>query len=226
MPDLIILNDEPGFLLVDKPPGLPCHRDGDEEGVLDVVRRQTALPDLHLVHRLDKSTSGLLLLARGVEAAAALGERFANHAIQKYYLAISDRVPKKKQGTVAGDMAASRNGSWKLLPTRHNPAVTQFFSAGTSEGGRLFLAKPLSGRTHQIRVALKSLGSPILGDDRYGGAAADRCYLHAYALAFELGGKSYAFRCPPSVGEYWQKPGIITALNKFDVPWSLQWPGA
>ena len=226
MPILSILANEADFLLVDKPPGLPCHRDGGEEGVLDVVRRQTGLPDLHLVHRLDQSTSGLLLLARGADAAAALGERFASHTMQKYYLAISDRIPKKKQGTVVGDMAASRNGSWKLLPTRNNPAVTQFFTAGTGEGGRLFLAKPLSGRTHQIRVALKSLGSPILGDSRYGGGAADRCYLHAYALAFELGGRSYSFRCPPSVGEYWQKPGIVTALNKFDVPWSLYWPRA
>jgi tRNA pseudouridine32 synthase/23S rRNA pseudouridine746 synthase len=217
---LTLIADHPAFVLINKPPGLACHRDRDgEPAVLDVLRAQTGIADLHLVHRLDKLTSGLLLVAKGDEAAAALSARFADRRMQKYYLALSDKAPKKKQGTLAGDMVKGRNGSWRLLADRLDPAVTQFFSAGLGGGRRLFLVKPLTGRTHQIRVALKALGSPILGDARYGGAASDRGYLHAYALAFDLQGEAFRFICPPSEGAHWP-----AALGDFADPLSQPWP--
>lgn len=72
-------------------------------------------------------TSGLLLVARSADAAAALGQALAARQVEKFYLALSDRSPRKKQGWVIGDMERSRRASWKLLPTRQDPAVTQFF---------------------------------------------------------------------------------------------------
>ncbi|GHB58441.1 RNA pseudouridine synthase [Psychrosphaera saromensis] len=145
------------------------------------------------VHRLDKLTSGLLILARNKTAATWFQQAFENKQIQKYYLALSDSKPKKKQGSISGDMAKARLSQWKLLKTKVNPATTRFFNWGLASGSdnikglRLFLIKPETGKTHQIRVALKSLGSPVLGDKLYGGNSSDRGYLHALMLNFQYG---------------------------------------
>jgi len=219
-----LIHDCATFVLIDKPTGVSCHRDQGEDAVLDRVRAETGYADLHLVHRLDKMTSGLLLLAKGSAAAGELGRQFAAREMGKYYLALSDRLPKKKQGTISGDMAAARGGGWKLLPTQADPAITQFFTAGMGDGTRLFLVRPRTGRTHQIRVALKALGSPILGDTRYGGPAADRGYLHAYALDFVLGGERHRFRCLPREGGRWQGPVLPEALARWGDPWDMAWP--
>ncbi|MGR5488912.1 pseudouridine synthase, partial [Vibrio alfacsensis] len=84
---------------------------------------------LHLVHRLDKMTSGLLILAKRAEVAAQFSRLFEQRDIDKYYLAIGSKKPKKKQGSIIGDMERSRRSSWKLVNSKNNPAVTQVFSA-------------------------------------------------------------------------------------------------
>ncbi|GLR15141.1 RNA pseudouridine synthase [Chitinimonas prasina] len=221
---LTLLADEPHFILIDKPAGQSFHREGEQRGVLELLREQTGVGELHAVHRLDQLTSGLLLVAKGAEAAADFGQLFAQRQIRKYYLALSDRAPGKKQGTLSGDMEKGRNGSWRLLQSRQDPAVTQFFTAGVGNGQRAFIVRPLTGRTHQIRVALKALGSPILGDVRYGGSEADRGYLHAYALEFSLGETHYRYACPPREGEHWHSPGGQLAFGRFAEPWCLAWP--
>lgn len=221
---LPLLFDHPRFLLIDKPAGLSFHREGAQPGVLDLLRAQLDVDNLHAVHRLDAMTSGLLLFAKGSEAASEFGRLFATRQIGKYYLAISARAPKKKQGSVSGDMQKGRNGSWRLLPSKADSAYTQFFSAGLGGGQRLFLLRPLTGRTHQLRVALKAMGSPILGDARYGGEPADRGYLHAYALHFVLDGERHAFHCPPSQGEHWLTPAAQSVLAHYAMPEALAWP--
>lgn len=221
---LTLLADHPRFLLIDKPAGLSFHREDEVPGVLDLLREQTGLEALHAVHRLDRLTSGLLLVAKGAESAALFGELFSQRQIGKYYLALSDRAPKKKQGGINGDMEKGRNGSWRLMQRQDDPARTQFFSAGLGNGLRAFVLRPLTGRTHQLRVAMKALGSPILGDGRYAGSPADRVYLHAFALQFMLDGEQLVFHCPPSVGEHWQSPEWEAVLRRFTNPWSLTWP--
>ena len=139
---------------------------------------------LFSVHRLDTLTSGLLLFAKSSQAAAEFTQMFTEHKVQKYYVALAKGKPKKKQGGIVGDMAKSRRSMHKLLRTKDNPAKTQFFSQSVAEGVRLYLLKPLTGKTHQLRVALASVGVPILGDKLYGGEEADRGYLHAYSLHF------------------------------------------
>jgi len=125
---------------------------------------------------------------------------------------LSDRKPAKKQGWVRGDMEKGRGGAWRLLPSQANPAVTYFQSASLAPGLRVFFLKPLTGRTHQLRVALKSLGAPILGDALYQGSDADRTYLHAYALSFELDGETLRFYCPPTIGAAFLLPELAAAL--------------
>ncbi len=173
-------------------------------------------------------TSGLLILAKRAEIAAQFSRLFEQRQIDKYYLAIGSKKPKKKQGTIVGDMERSRRSSWKLVNSKNNPAVTQFFSAAAQSGERLFLCKPLSGKTHQIRVALKSIGSPIKGDAIYNVSDdADRGYLHAYALRFELCGELFQFRCDPrasDLGEKWQAAEVSDAIDKWSQPWELAWP--
>lgn len=172
------------FYVFDKPAGTSFHSE-DGAGFFAQLIEQYPTETLFPVHRLDKITSGLLLVARNKPAAQQLGQLFESHAIKKTYLAISDKKPSKKQGTISGDMQRTRDGNWKLLHRKTNPAITRFKSHSLAPNLRLFILQPQTGRTHQLRVMMKALGSPILGDARYGGTAADRGYLHAAHLQFD-----------------------------------------
>lgn len=118
---------------------------------------------------------------------------------------------------------------FKLLRTKENPAITQFFSTSVGDGLRLYLLKPLSGKTHQLRVALASLGVPILGDALYGSDVSDRCYLHAYCLHFRYqyedgSWHDYEYFDIPQQGEVFSIEGVIEALKQWQDPESLDWP--
>ncbi|MDE8809424.1 TIGR01621 family pseudouridine synthase [Aeromonas hydrophila] len=211
-----ILAQHKDFMVINKGPGLGMHDETDEAGLLHPglvsrVKADTGLL-LYPVHRLDKMTSGLVLLARTTGANRALSMAFAAREVSKQYLALSDRKPKKKQGWVKGDMQKGRGGSWMLARSQDNPAVSWFDSVSVREGLRLYRIKPQTGKTHQIRVALKSVGAPILGDERYGGMAADRGYLHAWRLAFTLAGEAFDFVCPPDEGTLFVLPEVHAAI--------------
>lgn len=146
--------------------------------------------------------------------------------IESSSLSFSINIP----GSVIGDMTRGRRGSWMLQRTTVNPAITRFTSVavtGQPPGTRAFLLKPETGRTHQLRVALKSLGSPVLGDQRYANAAeareVDRAYLHCAALRLTVLGERLQVVCPPAHGavfasegfqgvwQGWFPPGMETA---------------
>jgi tRNA pseudouridine32 synthase/23S rRNA pseudouridine746 synthase len=220
-----LIATDPRFYVIAKHPGVSFHRQGDEPGLMETLRAQLADDALWPVHRLDRLTSGLLLVARSAEVASSLAEAFATREVEKYYLALSDRKPQKKQGLVKGDMAKGRGGAWRLLPSSGNPAITQFFSFSLAPGLRLFLLRPHSGKTHQLRVALKSLSAPILGDELYGGTPADRGYLHAYSLVFALDGERFRFVCPPRHGLHFASEAFQAALARPEwQPEALPWP--
>ncbi len=221
-----LIHTDSRFYLLDKHPGVSFHRDGDAPGLMEALRAGLGDEALWPVHRLDRITSGLILVARSAEVARALGEALAEREVEKYYLALSDRKPAKKQGRISGDMVKGRGGAWRLAPTQANPAVTQCFSHSLQPGVRLFLLRPRTGKTHQLRVAMKSLGAPILGDELYGGTPADRGYLHAYALRFELDGERFAFIQPPGCGEWFTGDACRALLAQLGEPWSQPWPGA
>lgn len=196
-----ILLRHPDFVAINKPAGLCVHQDGAAESFTGLLAQQLGVARVWLLHRLDKPTGGVLLLALNPEAASVLAQQFAAHSMHKTYLALSSQKPAKKQGWVKGDMAKARRGAWKLLRTQHNPALTRFHSRSIAPGLRLFVLQPLSGKTHQLRVAMKSLGSPILGDTLYGGQAAERLFLHAWRLQFDYAGHRSALLPRP------MKPG-------------------
>lgn len=195
------------------------------EGFVVQATKLLHVEQLFSVHRLDKMTSGLIILAKSSEVANKLSKLFETRQIEKYYIAISLRKPKKKQGWIKGDMAQSRRGSYKLLSTMQNPAITQFISCALRVHERLFLIKPHTGKTHQIRVALKSLGSPIAGDERYAfsedALKEERGYLHAYALRFNYEEQEYSFICKPSFGERFLNATCEDALALYSTPWEF-----
>jgi tRNA pseudouridine32 synthase / 23S rRNA pseudouridine746 synthase len=218
-----IVYEHDDFVVLNKPEGISFH---SEEGPGFVVMAEEQLGHkLYSVHRLDKVTSGLLVLAKSSQVAARLTEAFTSKEVQKFYLAISIRKPKKKQGWVKGDMAPSRRGSYKLLHTKNAPAITQFISTPLNEGERLFLLKPHTGKTHQLRVALKSLGSPIAGDVRYAMAneakEEERTYLHAYAMVLPYDGAAFHFMCTPEATGRFSSEVFKQALVSWDTPWDL-----
>lgn len=221
-----IVAEEEDFVVIDKMAGVSVHRDGEATGLVAEVAAQLGLPRLYLVHRLDRITSGLLLLAKSAAACADLAALFAARAVEKYYVGLTDRKPAKKQGLVRGDMVRSRRGSWRLGHTCNNPAVTRFFSGAPAPGLRLLLLRPETGKTHQLRVALKSLGAPLLGDTRYGGAPSDRGYLHAMALRFTWRGSQRTFVSPPQTGEWFLHPAVVQMVATWSEPWCQPWPAA
>lgn len=223
MSNITVLYENNDFIIALKPAGVNFHSE-EEAGFVVRVSQQEGIP-LFPVHRLDKMTSGLVILAKTSEAAALFGKMFENREVEKYYLAISMRKPKKKMGWVKADMGSARRGDYKLLPTMDNPAITQFVSCALRTHERFFLIKPHTGKTHQIRVALKSLGSPCAGDERYAHAQEarkeDRGYLHAYALRFVLNGEAFRFVSPPDEGERFMSPECTNQLTIWDKPWEL-----
>ena len=219
-----ILYEHPDFIIINKPANISVQNESHQSGILPILCQQLNVEQLWLVHRLDKITSGVLILARNSRAAAVFGKLFEQKQIEKYYLAISAKKPKKKQGAVKGGMKKVRDGKWMLDSSDSAVAISQFFSFSISAGLRLFLIKPLTGKTHQIRVALKSLGSPILGDELYKGGASDRTYLHAYCIRFIYQEQAICIICAPDDGDMFVSDKTKLEISHLATPWALKWP--
>jgi tRNA pseudouridine32 synthase/23S rRNA pseudouridine746 synthase len=224
-----VIADHERFILIDKFPEVGFHREAESKGLIEVLRSDLNYNILYPVHRLDKMTSGLVLFAKSRNVARELAGQFYTRSVEKYYIAISDRRPRKKQGLIIGDMERTRRGMWKLSQGKTNPAVTQFFSRSYADNFRLFVLKPHTGKTHQLRVALKSIGSPVLGDPLYYKTSkervvVDRGYLHSYGLGFQLYGDTFRFIGTPNVGMYFTDESFRSTLEEYKSPWELPWP--
>jgi RluA family pseudouridine synthase len=196
-------------LVLEKPSGRVTQpgKGHDRDSLLNglVARYPAALAklgvarDFGLLHRLDKETSGLLVVALSPKAYDALREAFESREVAKFYWAITGKAPDLDSGVISKPIAETtpRTGEMKLARlSRHGkPAVTAFRvvhrspSATSNAAPALIEARPLTGRLHQVRVHLESIGCPILGDDVYAApkyaAAAPRLMLHSHRLAFK-----------------------------------------
>ena len=187
--ELPILYLDDDVIVINKPAGALTHSKGalnDEFTVAEFFRRYTTVGlDTNrpgIVHRLDRDTSGVLIGARTPESFARLKQQFAERKTKKYYLAIVSGTPK--QSTAKIDIPLGRNpahpSTWRA-DSNGKSAQTIYKTLATHDGKSLLLLHPLTGRTHQLRVHLQHLGTPILGDRLYG-KPAERLFLHAYKL--------------------------------------------
>lgn len=229
-----ILFEDQHLVAIHKPAGIAFHGDATEEGIVQLVRKMPGYELAYPVHRLDKITSGLMIFAKHKEANVALSQLLASKQLEKYYLAVTAKKPNRKQGLISGDMEKGRRGSYLLKRDKSNPAITRFFAKPLnslvnseyelqSTSLWLYALKPETGKTHQLRVALKSLASPVLGDARYGADEADRGYLHAYKMRFELFGERYQINDPNFSGERFDFSWLSEA-SIFIQPETLPWP--
>lgn len=218
--DVLHANDQ--FAVIYKPEGVSLQ--GESNSLLFRIGEQLGVEQVFPVHRLDKVTSGVVVVALNSESASVLSQQFQNREVEKHYLAITDAKPVKKQGLIKGDIEKSRRGAWKLSRSFNNPSMTQFFSRAISPGKRVFILKPHTGKTHQLRVSLKSLGSPILGDALYAGSPSDRTYLHAYSLGFYWAGEWLRFSAKPTSGREFLSTDFNVGLEAYATPWLLKWP--
>ena len=185
-------------VVVDKPAGLPV--DPPRDGSLSMHNRLRALslnfakPPV-LIHRLDRDTSGCLLLARSVKAARRFAAAWEAGVVDKRYLAIVDGVPTEAEGTI--DLALTKTSSaesgWRMVPDPGGKsAVSRWRVLAGRDGRALVEFRPETGRTHQLRVhAADGLGLPIVGDPVYGaGRPGDLpLLLHAHRLIVPRDGK-------------------------------------
>lgn len=183
-------------LVIDKPAGLPVDppRDGglSMENHLDSLRfgfQRWPTP----VHRLDRDTSGCLLLARNPKAHARFQQAFEAGVVQKRYLAVLDGVPDGEEGLIDLPLAkvSSAEAGWRMVPDpRGKPARTRWRLIEARGGRALMEFRPETGRTHQIRVhAASGLGAAVVGDPVYGRTDPVGMLLHAAELVVPRAGK-------------------------------------
>lgn len=189
--DMIIL-DKPAGLAVQGGTGIAQHLDG----MLDVLAAGGERP--RLVHRLDKDTSGVLVLARTAASAAALGQAFRGHSVRKLYWALVVGEPPAAEGEIRAPLAKGGSAGSERVGVDAGTglhAVTHYRVLERIGRRAAWLElEPETGRTHQLRVHCQVLGTPILGDGKYGGRAAflneagigRRLHLHARAIAVAL----------------------------------------
>jgi 23S rRNA pseudouridine1911/1915/1917 synthase len=209
---LTILYQDNDIIVVNKPAGLTVHpAPGHPSGTL-VNALLAACPDLRgisgtlrpgIVHRLDKDTSGLLVVAKNDRAMRALQRQLKDREVHKTYLALVSGVPAPREGTIEAPIGRHpKNRKKQAVVAGGRESTTKYRIREELGGGRYALleVEPVTGRTHQIRVHMAATGHPIIGDAVYGRRSdlVDRQFLHASKLAFAmpLGGRQVVFESP------------------------------
>ena len=193
-----ILFEDKKLLVIDKPTGIAVHGgSGVSHGVIELLRHaRPELKDLSLVHRLDRETSGCLVLAKRRSALRSLHEKFREGIVEKNYLALA--VGDWQLGEQVVDaplLVTHRKGGERhvIVDESGKPAQTRIRLSRRYGDYSLLQCSPLTGRTHQIRVHAAAAGFPLAGDERYGDPAANkraaklglpRLFLHAQSIAF------------------------------------------
>jgi tRNA pseudouridine32 synthase/23S rRNA pseudouridine746 synthase/23S rRNA pseudouridine1911/1915/1917 synthase len=179
------------MLVIDKPAGIPVHSGPGGGPHLEhwfpLLRFGLPRPPA-LAHRLDRDTSGCLVLGRHPKALRRLGTLFAEGKIEKIYWAVVQGIPAEPQGTIdAPLLKQTRRIGWRMeIDPAGQRAITEYRVLGSAEGRSWLELRPKTGRTHQIRVHCAALGCPVVGDPTYGGPSGERLQLHSRAISIPL----------------------------------------
>jgi len=202
-----IVYEDNDIVAVNKPAGMlthPTHSEKENTLVDFLLKRYPEMkkvgdePDLRpgILHRLDRNTSGLMLAAKNQKTFLFLKKQFLDKTIIKKYLALVEGVPKKKYGSIDYAIRPSKKNRLKKVVVKNQPdenkksirsAKTEYKTIKTfGEKYALLEVRPLTGRTHQVRVHLSAIGHPVVGDTLYGSKTKilKRPFLHAYYLQF------------------------------------------
>jgi 23S rRNA pseudouridine1911/1915/1917 synthase len=192
--ELPILYEDNDCIVIDKPAGVLTHSKGafNNEATVasfisDKIDKSLSGNRAGIVHRLDRGTSGVIICAKNEESSKWLQKQFSTRKVKKTYVAVCQNTPEHDEAVI--DMPIERNP--KMPQTfRAGPngksAVTNYKVLKSNKSLSLIELNPLTGRTHQLRVHLKSIKCPIVGDELYGGKHAERMLLHAKKLELTL----------------------------------------
>lgn len=201
----LIIHEDRNFLVLNKPVGMAVHRGAgvNEKTLVDwLVEKYPEIKSVGddpsqrpgIVHRLDKDTSGVMLVARNQPTFEKLKQLFKERKVEKTYLALVIGMPKKRSGVIATPIGRLvrqplKRGTGRSALRGARAAVTEYRVLERMGNYSLLEVRPKTGRTHQIRVHLASIGQPVAGDRVYGGvksemAGLERQFLHASSLQF------------------------------------------
>jgi 23S rRNA pseudouridine1911/1915/1917 synthase len=205
--ELPILYEDDDVLVVNKPAGVLSHaltKFHNEPSVASFLRQHINKKpgkntDIRfgIVHRLDRATSGVMICAKNHKTLSSLQRQFGERKVKKVYQAVVSGRPKQDAAII--DVPIDRNpqapATFKPGPNGKS-AQTDYELIEASEHFARVRLHPLTGRTHQLRVHLKYIGTPIIGDLLYEGKPAERLYLHAERLSLKVNGKTTTFTAP------------------------------
>jgi 23S rRNA pseudouridine955/2504/2580 synthase len=215
---LIIWEDEE-ICVINKPAGLAVQGGTKTAYHLDgLLQAYGQGKPFRLVHRLDKETSGVLVVAKTLEKAINLAEAFQKHRVKKIYWALVEGVPNPAHGSIKVPILKNMNGNFEKVtidPKNGKPALTDYrlIKALGQKAAWVELC-PHTGRMHQLRVHCSYIGHPILGDGKYGSTTKDPLCLHARKLTIpdSEGGYPMTFTAPPPAS-------MEAVLKKHKVDW-------
>jgi RluA family pseudouridine synthase len=200
--DDVIRFDRDGVVVANKPAWLPVQgtRASQRISFERELQRKLDCPELRAVHRLDRQTSGAVMLARDAKTAGELGRRLQERRIQREYLALVSPPPKEDEFVVTGPLGPAKTPPRFRFELRERaardtrPSETRFRVSERTGQRALLVCAPKTGRTHQLRVHLASVGAPICGDDLYGppwreGAPSSAARVQLHAWRIEWGGR-------------------------------------
>ena len=205
-----IIHESPDLLLINKPSGMAVHSgSGLPWGLIDAIRQSRAGEYVELVHRLDRETSGCLVLARNGPALNALSAQFRDGQVQKRYLCLMNGRMREAVIDVDAPLRKVQSGNTGLVEVddeEGEPALTRFHLVQSYRDCSYVEVELFTGRTHQIRAHAKHLGLPLAGDDRYASRESlkkwkqrglGRIFLHAHRLGLNaLSGEALTFDAP------------------------------
>ncbi|WP_291223595.1 RluA family pseudouridine synthase [Dokdonella sp.] len=218
-----IIHEDRDFLVIDKPAGVASHGgSGVSFGVIELLRAARPHDTLELVHRLDRDTSGVLVLARKRSALTALQAAIRAGQTEKHYLALLAGTLERSPWRVDAPLRKSvLQGGERMVRVDEEgkPSRSRFIELERLGAASLVEVALDTGRTHQIRVHAQHIGHPLAGDEKYGARGFNkairerglrRLFLHAARFAFELGSRSFHFSAPlaPELAQ------VVTALQR------------